>query len=159
MNRILLGALAGLAATAPMSLAMKLMHERLPKDEQYPLPPRAVTMEVAEEVGVKEQLDEPEREALTWVSHFAYGAACGALYAPLASRSGLPHALTGAAFGVAVWAGSYLGWLPAAGILRPATEHPPRRVALMIAAHVVWGVAAGAVVESLTDEKGGRARK
>ncbi|MBA3242080.1 MAG: hypothetical protein H0T60_12705 [Acidobacteria bacterium] len=160
MNRILLGALAGLVAAAPMSLAMKLMHEQLPEHEQYPLPPRAITMEVAEEAGVKEHLDEPERESLTWAAHFAYGAACGAAYAPLASRSPLPPALSGAAFGVAVWAGSYLGWLPAAGILRPATEHPPRRTALMIAAHVVWGVAAGLVVESLTDDdEGGRAER
>ena len=36
MRSLLLGALAGLAATAPMSLAMKLMHERLPREEQYP---------------------------------------------------------------------------------------------------------------------------
>lgn len=163
MNRILLGALAGLAATAPMSLAMKLMHEQLPEHEQYPLPPRAVTMEIAEEAGVKEELDESEREGLTWASHFAYGAACGAAYAPLARMSGLPPVVSGAAFGVAVWAGSYLGWLPAAGVLRPATEHPPRRTALMIAAHLVWGVAAGVLLESLTgddDQDGdGRGRR
>lgn len=163
MNSILLGALAGLAATVPMSLAMKLMHEQLPEHEQYPLPPRAVTMEIAEEAGVKEKLDEPEREGLTWAAHFAYGAGCGAVYAPLARRSGLPPVLSGAAFGVAVWAGSYLGWLPAAGIISPATEHPPRRNALMIAAHVVWGVAAGVLVESLTDDEDkdddGRARR
>jgi hypothetical protein len=150
MNKILLGALAGLVATVPMSAAMKLLHEQLPEREQYPLPPRAVTMEFAEEAGVKEHLDEPERKGLTWAAHFAYGAACGAAYAPLARQSDLPPALKGAAFGLAVWAGSYLGWLPAAGILRPATEHPPRRTALMIAAHIVWGVTAGLVVESLT---------
>ncbi len=154
MNTILLGALAGLAATVPMSLAMKLLHQQLPEHEQYPLPPRAVTMEIAEEAGIKEHLNEPEREGLTWASHFAYGAACGVAYAPLARHNDLPPALKGAAFGVAVWAGSYLGWLPAAGIIRPANEHPPRRTALMIAAHVVWGVAAGLIVESLSDEKG-----
>ena len=52
MNTVLLGALAGLAATAPMSLAMKLLHEQLPTHEQYPLPPREVVMEVAEKAGV-----------------------------------------------------------------------------------------------------------
>jgi hypothetical protein len=57
---------------------------------------------------------------------------------------------------VAVWAGSYLGWLPAAGILSPATEHPARRNALMIASHVVWGAAAGVIVERLSDEKKGK---
>src|ERR1041384_1306542 len=80
MNRVLLGALAGLAATGPMTLAMKLMHEQLPREEQYPLPPRQVTEGLAEKAGLGEQLDEEEREAATWVSHFAYGAPCGALY-------------------------------------------------------------------------------
>src|ERR1044071_8477572 len=79
MDRILLGALAGLAATGPMTLAMKLMHEQLPPEEQYPLPPRQVAEGLAEKAGVNERLDEDDREKATWASHFAYGAACGAL--------------------------------------------------------------------------------
>ena len=156
MNRILLGALAGLAATAPMTLAMKLMHEQLPGHEQYPLPPRQVTEGLAEKAGVDRHLDEEDRESATWVSHFAYGAACGALYGALSEgleNSGAPPALAGAGFGVAVWAGSYLGWLPAAGIISPATEHPPRRNALMIAAHVVWGAGVGVALERLSDDR------
>jgi hypothetical protein len=65
---------------------------------------------------------------------------------------GAPPALSGAGFGVAVWAGSYSGRLPAAGILSPATRHPPRRNALMIAAHVVRGATAGLVVDKLSDD-------
>jgi uncharacterized membrane protein YagU involved in acid resistance len=152
MNRILLGALAGLAATAPMTLAMKLMHERLPREERYPLPPRQVTEGVAEKAGVVEHLDEDEREAATWVSHFAYGAASGALYGALSGVRVDSHPLlAGAGFGVAVWAGSYLGWLPAAGIIAPATEHPARRNALMIAAHVVWGATAGVTLARMAE--------
>lgn len=153
MNRILLGALAGLAATAPMTLAMKLMHEGLPREEQYPLPPRQVTEGIAEKAGVNEHLDEEERKAATWVSHFAYGASCGALYGALAGERLDRHpVVAGAGFGVAVWAVSYLGWLPAAGILSPATKHPARRNALMIAAHLVWGATAGVVLERLSDD-------
>jgi uncharacterized protein DUF6789/uncharacterized protein DUF1440 len=156
MNRVLLGALAGLAATGPMTLAMKLLHERLPREERYPLPPRQVTEGLAEKAGVNEHLDEEEREAATWVSHFAYGAACGALYGAVSGeRLDERPLLAGVGFGLAVWAGSYLGWLPAAGVLSPATEHPARRNALMIAAHAVWGATTGAVVERLSD---GRAR-
>ena len=152
MNRILLGALAGLAATAPMTLAMKLMHEQLPREERYPLPPRQVTEGVAEKAGVNEHLDEEERAAATWASHFAYGAACGALYGALPGE-GVDRrpVLAGVGFGLAVWAGSYLGWLPAAGIIAPATEHPARRNALMIAAHVVWGATAGLTLSGLAD--------
>ena len=154
MNRILFGALAGLAATAPMTLAMKLMHEQLPREEQYPLPPRQVTEGIAEKAGVNEHLGEEEREAATWVSHFAYGAACGALYGALSGeRLDERPLLAGAGFGVVVWAGSYLGWLPAAGILSPATEHPARRNALMIAAHLVWGATAAAALAGLAGEK------
>ena len=152
MNRILLGALAGLAATVPMTLAMKLLHEQLPPQEQYPLPPRQVAEGMAEAAGVNEHLDEDEREAATWVSHFAYGTLCGAIYGAVSHPLRQHAALAGAGFGVAVWAGSYLGWLPAAGILTPATEHPPRRNALMIASHVVWGVTAALVIHNLADE-------
>jgi hypothetical protein len=154
MNRILLGALAGLAATAPMTLAMKLMHEQLPREERYPLPPRQVTEGVAEKAGVEERLGEDERQAATWVSHFAYGTACGALYGALTGeRADERPLLAGVGFGLAVWAGSYLGWLPAAGIISPATEHPPRRTALMVAAHVVWGATAGAALAGLAGEE------
>ena len=150
MNRILLGALAGLAATAPMTLAMKLLHEQLPREERYPLPPRQVTEGLAEAAGVNEHLGEDERVAATWVSHFAYGATCGALYGALSGeRLDEQPALAGIGFGLTVWAGSYLGWLPAAGILSPATEHPARRNALMIAAHVVWGATTGVALERL----------
>jgi hypothetical protein len=154
MDRILLGALAGLAATVPMTLAMKLMHEQLPREEQYPLPPRQVMEGMAEKTGVNEHLDEDEREAATWVSHFAYGAACGALYGALSGERVDSHpVLAGVGFSVAVWAGSYLGWLPAAGLIAPATEHPTRRTALMIAAHVVWGATTGVAVERLSGDR------
>ncbi|HEX7957300.1 MAG TPA: DUF6789 family protein [Pyrinomonadaceae bacterium] len=157
MNRVLLGALAGLAATAPMTLAMKLMHEQLPREEQYPLPPRQVPEGVAEKAGVDRHLDEETREAATWVSHFAYGTACGALYGALSGEViDERPLLAGAGFGLAVWAGSYLGWLPAAGILSPATEHPARRNALMIAAHVVWGATTGVMLERLGGAEGER---
>jgi biotin transporter BioY len=111
-----------------------------------------VTEGLAEKAGVNEHLDEEERKAATWVSHFAYGATCGALYGAVSEgRTGGHPMLAGVGFGLAVWAGSYLGWLPAAGVLSPATEHPARRNALMIAAHVVWGATTGLAVERLSD--------
>lgn len=154
MNGVLLGALAGLLATGPMTLTMKALHEQLPAEEQYPLPPRAITEELAERAGVREELGEDEREAATWFNHFGYGTACGAVYGALAANRRVPPLAAGVGFGLAVWAGSYLGWLPAAGILRPATEHPPRRTALMIAAHAVWGAGVGLVVHALSTDDG-----
>ena len=147
MNKILVGALAGLAATVPMTAAMESMHRLLPERERYPLPPREIAMAVAEDAGVRQHLDEPERTSVTLAAHFGYGAMTGAMYAPLAQRSQWRPAIGGAGFGLAVWAGSYLGLLPALGILTPATAHPTRRNALMITAHVVWGVTLGLLVD------------
>ena len=47
-----------------------------------------------------------------------------------------------------------MGLLPAAGILKPATEHPARRNALMIASHLVWGAALGALLASRSPAPG-----
>src|SRR4051794_11851094 len=82
-------------------------------------------MRVAEEAGVKEHLHEGGRLRVTLLAHFGMGTAAGALYGLLAPRQRLLGPLAGAGFGLAVWAGNYLGLLPALGILRPATEHPP----------------------------------
>jgi uncharacterized membrane protein YagU involved in acid resistance len=147
---VLRGALAGGLATAPMTLFMTTMHRTLPRGERYPLPPKRITMKVAGEVGLKEHLGKRERNALTMLAHFDYGAAMGAVYSPLADRlPGSPLA-KGISFGLLVWTVSYLGLLPAAGILKPATEHPPRRNALMIGAHVVWGAGLGLIHEALS---------
>jgi uncharacterized membrane protein YagU involved in acid resistance len=153
LNGFLIGAVAGLAATVPMTVMMEIMHRNLPYEEQYPLPPRTITMKAADAVDLKEKMGETERTTATLVSHFAYGAAMGALYAPLRRKIRLaPPPLAGACYGLAVWAGSYLGLLPALGVLRPATEHPARRTALMIAAHLVWGAALGAVLPLVEDD-------
>ena len=147
-SKLLTGALAGCIATAPMTLAMEVMHRWLPPSERYPLPPSEITAKLTEEAGVAPQIDQGQHTALTLLNHFGYGAAVGAIYALLASRlrAPLPAALGGSGYGLLVWAVSYLGLLPALGILRPATEHPERRNALMIVAHLIWGSITGLIV-------------
>ena len=147
MNKILIGGLAGLAATFPMTAAMTAMHRLLPKREQYPLPPKQITVSAAEKAGADDHLRDAERDVLTAAAHFGYGATMGALYAPLADKGPLSAAARGAGFGLAVWVGSYLGLLPALGLLKPATEHPARRNGLMITAHLIWGTILGVLVE------------
>ena len=56
---------------------------------------------------------------------------------------------SGAFYGVAVWAVSYLGWIPGLHLLKPANRHPPRRDLLMIAAHLVWGTVMAAGTREL----------
>jgi uncharacterized membrane protein YagU involved in acid resistance len=137
------GGLAGFAATAPMTMAMDLMHRGLPGWERYPLPPREITEELVHGAGLSDELGQAERTALTMANHFAYGAAAGTLYPLVAERVAGGPLATGIAYGLGVWAASYLGLLPALGLLAPATEHPRGRTALMVAAHVVWGACLG----------------
>lgn len=151
MNRFLAGALAGCAATVPMTVAMVLVHRRLPWIERHPLPPEEITATIAKKVGLHDDLDEAEHETLTWLSHFGFGATMGALYAPVAARVSAPPVLKGAGFGLLVWATSYLGALPATGILHQPEEQPMRPNLMMIAAHLVWGACLGWLAERWED--------
>jgi uncharacterized membrane protein YagU involved in acid resistance len=153
LRKLLQGAIAGFVATAPMSLSMLIGWRLLPKREKYHLPPRQITEEITERMGIADRLNETELVGLTVFSHFGYGAFFGWLYALFEHRIPFHSSLKGALAGVALWMASYLGWLPAMGILRPATRHPWRRNLLMIVAHVVWGVTLGELVRKLTADE------
>ena len=47
VSSLVTGAVAGLGATIPMTLAMEVMHRSLPQHERYPLPPREITRRVS----------------------------------------------------------------------------------------------------------------
>lgn len=128
-SRLVVGALAGIVGTVAMTAAMRRLHARLPAQERYPLPPREITERMLPDHG------EAATEDLSLLTHVGFGAAAGA--AMVAGNSTGP--VRGSLFGLAVWLGSYFGWVPASGILRAAGTHPPRRNALMIAVHLVWG--------------------
>jgi uncharacterized membrane protein YagU involved in acid resistance len=148
-TRLLIGAIAGFAATLPMTAAMRALHRRLPQDERYPAPPRELIDSASDAVGA-DLPDETARD-LTLAAHFAYGAATGALIGAILPR---PGPVSGAAAGVAVWAGSYMGWIPAVRLLEPATRHPARRNGMMIAAHLVWGAATALAIRELGADRG-----
>jgi uncharacterized membrane protein YagU involved in acid resistance len=149
VGRLISGAAAGLGAAVPMTLAMIAMHRRLPEHQRYPLPPRRITMKAAKKARARKQLDENERTGLTLLAHFGYGAFVGGLFGLVAPRDTSRAVPAGIAYGLLVWAGSYLGLLPALGLHRPATREPAQRNGLMIVAHVVWGATIGAVAPLL----------
>lgn len=136
---ILRSSAAGLVATLPMTAAMVLLHRRLPRRQQYALPPGLIVGGLAPGLAGKRKGD------VALAAHLAYGAAAGAVYSAV-PKSGRP-ALDGTAFALFVWAASYLSWLPAAGLMPPAGRVPAARNALMIAAHLVWGLALGLLSE------------
>ena len=138
-SRLVIGAIAGMVGTMAMTSAMRRLHARLPEEERYPLTPR----EIIDSAG-----DPPNEAAkdLTTAAHFAYGAGCGALLAAADPKMGTARA---AAAGAAIWLASYMGWIPALNLLKPATEHPARRNALMIGVHLVWGASTAHAMREL----------
>ena len=142
------GALAGLVATAPMSVAMKVMKEELPWHQRYSLPPKQITERFSKK-GLGKDLPEPIKSGVVVASHFAYGTGAGAIYAALASKIKISPFIKGTIFGLIVWTISYVGLLPVLGVMSPATKHPAERNILMIAAHIIWGVVLALLVDRL----------
>lgn len=149
ISELAMGATAGFAATVPMTLTMLAVREMLPPHEQYELPPSEITRKVEEGTGLDTQQNQDQHQLLTSLAHLGYGAAQGIVYIPFAEHVAGSPTLKGAAFGLAVWAASYIGLLPALNILPPPTERPARRVTMLIGAHLVWGSVLGLLVDRL----------
>lgn len=161
LSNALAGAAAGMAATLPMTGAIALCQSRLPLSDQFAAPPpHQVAMDTAKTLGFHSWLDLDERVLLTIASHFGYGAAAGMLYGLLARDDDSDPVMRGIGFGCAVWGGSYLGWLPAAGFRSAAHRMSLRRNLMMFGAHVVWGAALGALFACRPrgERRGARAR-
>lgn len=144
MNRIVRGGIAGLIATAPMTLV--IAGGRAAGLMRTP-PPEQITARAEASVG----LAQSRGEAFTarWmVAHLAYGAGCGVLSAVVRPRIPVPHGsatLEGLAFGGGVWAASYCAVMPALGLYPWPWDDDRSRAGIMVAAHGVFGVALAAV--------------
>jgi len=152
--RLAKGALAGLLATVPMTVAMVLLQRLLPKRMRYPLPPEQITLRMIADKGAISHLHDPQRTIATGILHFGIGALGGASYSVAARLVPAPGVARGIGFGLLVWLTGYMGWLPALGIFQPATKHPAQRNALMITAHVVWGSVTGLLFAALAGDDG-----
>jgi hypothetical protein len=130
-----------------MTAFMWAARQTLRWHENYPLPPRQITMKLARLAEIRPHMTEWRRGAATGIAHFGFGGAMGALFGMVGGDWRNP--VGGVAYGLAVWTANYLGLLPAAGILRPATEHPARHTALMIGAHIVWGATLGYLTDRI----------
>lgn len=149
---IITSALCGMSATGPMTVWMILLHRWLPESDKHALPPREITRKLAKEAHLEHRMDEETLTGLTLINHFAYGGAAGAVYGAVFKNLPGPQLAKGVIFGLIVWTGSYLGLLPAAKILKPATEHTASRNGLMIVVHIIWGLALGLMTKVLMDD-------
>lgn len=159
---LLLGAAAGAAATMAMSMLM-LVAQR--SGLLGRTPPRHIVEHTLSHLHIRTKVSRRNRQLLTAVAHFGFGAAQGALYAALhqwvarhpqppleAPRPEItvaPSAATGVPFALLVWAVSYAGWIPALGILPSPARDRPGRPMSMVLAHVVYGVALASILKRL----------
>jgi hypothetical protein len=150
----LAGAIAGFGATLPMTAFMVFAQRCLPRREQEELPPVKITGQLLRRTGALD-LTEPAGAAVTLANHFGYGTAAGTAYAAITGSVEHPSFVRGVAYGLGVSAGSYLGWLPAAGVHRSATNEPLGRNLLMVGAHAIWGASLAAMLpqaQRITDQ-------
>jgi len=144
------GALSGFVATLPMTIVMLLLQRLLPDREQHPLPPEQMADQLASASSKVKRTTTEVRRIVAIPLHFGFGAVAGVLFGVSVGRTRVSPVASAIPFALLVWVVSYLGWVPAARILPPATEQPMGRNALMIVAHVVWGAVTGACFRAFT---------
>jgi uncharacterized membrane protein YagU involved in acid resistance len=147
------GAASGFLATFPMNVAMLGIRKALPIFHHQTLPPYKISKRIFRKLRILAPWETKKKKILTNVSHFGYGAAGGVAYSTFANKSDLSPAIKGTVFGLAVWAGSYFGWLPATKILPPYMEHTKRH-AMMAVSHVVWGTSIAYIFDRLEKARG-----
>lgn len=134
------GVWSGVLATSAMTTAMFAWQAY----DESPLPPAQLTDELVPE-ALKPNSSSRRRD-ITLLSHFGFGIAMASIYA-FANRARSERHLTeiskGSGFALLVWAGSYLGWIPALG-LRPAAKRLSlSQNLMMIGTHLIWGATLG----------------
>lgn len=111
-------------------------------------PPEEISDRVLEKLPAP--LDSARRFRPPWLmAHGGYGGLCGIAYHFL--RPWLPRSsrMSGLLFGGGVWSVSYLGLMPALDLYPWPEEDATPRLAVMVAAHAVYGVTLAAAVRRL----------
>lgn len=142
----LLGAVVGVLATLAMSAVM-LLAARLGLMRKHP--PQQIVERASQATGTPP--DEGQRNAVAAAAHLGFGAAGGAAFGALAHlvRPSAPSVLA-LPWALAIWVGSYFGWIPALGILPPPDRDAPGRAWTMFLAHLVYGLSLGVLWRAAT---------
>ena len=118
------------------------------------LPPERITGRAIDAFS-PERPDDHGEDAIAAVVHLGFGAFAGALFGLLTTRPRSAHgslaiaAVKGMIYATGIWLVSYQGWVPALGIMPPASSDRRGRVMTMVAAHWVYGAALGVLVTLL----------
>jgi hypothetical protein len=142
---IVRGSAAGAIATAAMS-AILIGSKKLGFLGE--MPPRKIVRSTRRRLGLRGVSTHRENVVST-VAHWAFGVGAGALLGAFhRKRVALSKAAAlGAAYGVAIWAVSYRGWVPALGIMRHPGKDRPGRPTSMVVAHLVYGSTLGTLLD------------
>ncbi len=140
------GALAGLVATVPMTLTMWGARSAGLLGEP---PPRKITRAAMEKASPELARDPDVLNAASLAVHFAFGAGMGSLYAALPQHAQRSRVTRGLLLGSGIWAASYMGWVPALGIMPRPSEDRPGRPMSMVLAHWVFGATLTTVYAAL----------
>jgi hypothetical protein len=141
MSRIVRGALAGAAATAPMSAVLMGAKQLGYVGE---MPPEKITATALKRSGINASRE--HQDALSTALHFAFGSASGALFGVIAPKRLIARLPLGMAYGAGIWGVSYMGWVPAFGIMPHASRDRRDRQIVMLAGHLVYGTALALLV-------------
>jgi uncharacterized membrane protein YagU involved in acid resistance len=138
---LLRGALAGGLATAPMS---GLMMGAKQLGLVGGMPPEKITAKFLNKAGI--QRSKTQQDVLATLTHVGFGAAAGAAFGVIAPRRLIARLPLGMAYGTAIWGVSYMGWVPALGIMPPADRDRRDRQMVLLASHIVYGAALALIV-------------
>jgi uncharacterized membrane protein YagU involved in acid resistance len=133
MRAILRGAVAGAIATIVMSVHM-LWARRT--DRVDALSPEHITDAAFD--AVSHEPSTTQHVLGTTIAHLGFGAGTGVVLAAATRGRRVPW-WGGTAYGLAVAAVSYQGWVPALGILPPLRDAPPGRRNEIIISHLIYG--------------------
>jgi fatty acid desaturase len=147
------GASVGVAATLGMSAVM-MAGQRFGLTGRHP--PEEIVDRSAERL-TGHRLEEQHADAAGAIAHLAFGAAAGAMFAIGWGKlhPAIPASLAGVGYATGIWSASYLGWVPALGLMPPAEQDDRSRQTVLLVAHWVYGVILGTVVERLTQSEEG----
>lgn len=141
---------AGVVATTTMTAGMFVFQKAGLLGR---MPPRLLTERTLARFGLRRKTSRTSRKLLTALAHYGFGGAMGAIYevgrSALAVRHGRasrPLVMASSiAFGTLVWIVSYMGFIPAAGLMpRPSRDRPGRPTSMVIA-HWIFGGTLGAI--------------
>lgn len=154
---LLAGAVGTAAMTAWQTLSAKLQDSgeepggSSSEESQDPWAQASAPAKVARRVaeGVFEaEIPAARIGTVTEAMHWGYGTTWGGVYGTLAGTRGHSSLGGGLAFGAAVWASSYAQLVPM-GLYEPPWRYPPRRLALELSYHLVYGAATAVAYRAL----------